>query len=466
VHEDEKAALAAFVSNLDRPVYAIYGLPEEVIAVIFAYVSRSPLSFRENLLRLLREERLGARELAATVAPLTAASETARRFHERWVVGYGHASVAEHAVVHLGVEEISRLASAELELASSFLSFTEYSQRYQRPAAGSYVVPPELPPEWLAAYRAFQDESFAAYERLLAALVAYHRARGPAAGESEARFLARTEKEAFEDARYALTLAVRTSLGLTANGRALRDAVVVLLGSPYAEVRRLAKDLAAEGGRVLPTLLRHLDPRPDEPRLRRRAEAGAVRLLEYTGMAGPEPLAAALTAIGVDPPTLEGIERAFPPVGRHGLPAFALDQVRYRFALTLSEAAWHQLLRHNRRTDFRWSPPSAETEPIVPPAVRAAGAEAPLRTLAERARALFRELAAAAPAAASYVVLNAHRREVEAALSLRELVHLVRLRGAANAQWEIRQTVAAMAAAVEAVHPGLLQRLVGVEATP
>ena len=27
--------------------------------------------------------------------------EKAADFHERWVLGYGHASVAEHAVVHL-----------------------------------------------------------------------------------------------------------------------------------------------------------------------------------------------------------------------------------------------------------------------------------------------------------------------------------------------------------------------------
>lgn len=54
----QRELLARFVSNLDENVYAIYNLPEEVVAVIFAYVSRSPRSFRENLLRLMEDPEL------------------------------------------------------------------------------------------------------------------------------------------------------------------------------------------------------------------------------------------------------------------------------------------------------------------------------------------------------------------------------------------------------------------------
>jgi len=31
-------------------------------------------------------------------------------FHEKWVVGYGHASVAEHAVLSMAIENVSILA--------------------------------------------------------------------------------------------------------------------------------------------------------------------------------------------------------------------------------------------------------------------------------------------------------------------------------------------------------------------
>ena len=69
-------------------------LSEEQIAVAFAMTSRRPEPFDEI-----------AREVS---------EEKAADFHERWVLGYGHASVAEHAVIHMAVG-ISRLACDALE---------------------------------------------------------------------------------------------------------------------------------------------------------------------------------------------------------------------------------------------------------------------------------------------------------------------------------------------------------------
>ncbi|HPS41373.1 MAG TPA: FAD-dependent thymidylate synthase, partial [Anaerolineaceae bacterium] len=76
----------------DRQVYLLdpLKLPPETIAVTFAKTSRSPQSFRQ------------------IAAELTEARSA--EFNEKWVVGYGHSSVAEHAVLHLAVENISRLA--------------------------------------------------------------------------------------------------------------------------------------------------------------------------------------------------------------------------------------------------------------------------------------------------------------------------------------------------------------------
>jgi len=85
-------------------------LSPEVIAVAFAKTSRSPESFRE------------------IAAGLT--DESSAQFHERWVVGYGHASVAEHAVLHLAFENVSRLAIEAIEN-NRLASYTEKSTRYQ-----------------------------------------------------------------------------------------------------------------------------------------------------------------------------------------------------------------------------------------------------------------------------------------------------------------------------------------------
>ena len=107
-------------------------LPEEVVAVLFAYYSRSRDSLRRNLLKLVCQgdlDLLGQRPaMPKARADLTHARDKARQFHEKWVVGYGHASVAEHAVVHLAIENVSIIAGKVVE-DMRLASFTEKSTR-------------------------------------------------------------------------------------------------------------------------------------------------------------------------------------------------------------------------------------------------------------------------------------------------------------------------------------------------
>ncbi len=106
----------------ERQVYLLdpQSLPPETIAVTFAKTSRSPQSFRE------------------IAAELT--DEKSAQFHEKWVVGYGHSSVAEHAVLHVAVENVSRLAVECLE-SNRLASYTEKSTRYQTWDAEHFFIP-------------------------------------------------------------------------------------------------------------------------------------------------------------------------------------------------------------------------------------------------------------------------------------------------------------------------------------
>ncbi|MGH2628359.1 MAG: FAD-dependent thymidylate synthase, partial [Anaerolineales bacterium] len=116
-------------------------LSPETIAVAFAKTSRSPLSFRQ------------------IAADLT--DEQSAKFHEKYVVGYGHASVAEHAVLHLAFENVSRLAIESIE-SNRLASYTEKSTRYQKWDSDGYYVPAEIrssPHE--ARYRQTCDRLFA-----------------------------------------------------------------------------------------------------------------------------------------------------------------------------------------------------------------------------------------------------------------------------------------------------------------
>ncbi|HEY7534858.1 MAG TPA: FAD-dependent thymidylate synthase, partial [Thermodesulfobacteriota bacterium] len=235
-----------YVSNTDRDIYTVNNLPEEVIAVIFAYVSRSPKGFRENIEVVVKEEELGR--------------ERATKFHEKWVLNYGHASVAEHAAVHIGIENVSRLFSSLLELSNEYLSFTEYSQRYQKPKKGDFYVPDELSEKTilLNEYKEFNNYLYDNYVRINDKLFEFLRNEiPPPQGTDDKTHLRSLEKIAFEDARFSLSLATYTNLGVTGNARAIEDSLTKLLSSKYPEARRRAEEIKREVRFSVPTLVKY-----------------------------------------------------------------------------------------------------------------------------------------------------------------------------------------------------------------
>ncbi|MDR6226210.1 FAD-dependent thymidylate synthase [Desmospora profundinema] len=487
--ESNGVDLSRYVSNLDRNVYAIFNLPEEVIAVIFAYVSRSPASFRDNLAKLLRDDELAVGDSAGGMA--TIYSEKAAQFHEKWVVGYGHSSVAEHAVAHLGVEQISRLASAELELANTFNSFTEYSQRYQRPKRGNLYIPDFLPDGERDAYLSLQEAAFDTYETLLAGLVPHLLQTLPRLeGESDQRFQSRVEKIAFEDARYVLTLATCTSLGLTGNGRALRDTLVRLLSSPHAESRQLARDLEREISQVIPTLLKHVKPSPYLLETRRQLERlpakAPVSSQRGRAFEGPQArfvdlpdykksLARVCSLLLISEKgwthrdadqvvqnwSLEEkeawVDQALKHLRFFDNPRDEFRHLHYHMEMQLSEANWHQLLRHNRGTHFTFGEPTVERGYTIPPHVREAGLTDTFQRFLTQAETTYARMLEHCPKAAPYCVTNAHHRQVNATASLWELYHLINLRTSPEAQWDIRDLFEQLHRELTRHHPVLAQ---------
>jgi thymidylate synthase ThyX len=486
MNTEHKVDLTRYVSNLDRNVYTIFNLPEEVIAVIFAYVSRSSLSFRDNLAKLLADDELAVNEQSGGLA--TSYSEKAARFHEKWVVGYGHSSVAEHAVAHIGIEKISRLASAELELANSFNSFTEYSQRYQRPARGDIYIPEELEqqPELKADYLALQDKAYDTYEALMAGLIPYLKQAIPQnEGESPRAYQSRVEKIAFEDARYVLTLATLTNLGMTGNGRALRDTLVALLTSEQAESRQLARDMEREISQVIPTLLKYVEPNAYVAEARRKLSnrfstiqptsqtikgphARFTRLPEYRDALILLATQMLVTYGGLSYDAAQTHAKTLPLVELEQLAQDALSDLRffdnplpelqhlhYQMELAISEANWHQLLRHNRRAHFSFGQPTVRLGYTTPPHVEAAGLAERYQSFIDEAEAVVQKLADWNPSIAQYAVTNAHHRQVTMTASLWELYHLINLRTSPEAQWDIRDTFQQLHEQLQAAQPAL-----------
>src|SRR5512147_146154 len=213
-------------------------LSPEVIAVAFAKTSRSPESFRE------------------IAAGLT--DEKSAEFHDKWVVGYGHASVAEHAVLHLALENISRLAIEAIE-SNRLASYTEKSTRYQLFEREGYYAPPVIAASKYAdLYRdtihLLFDTYFASIEPVRAVILKkYPRHEG----ENEKKYEGRIRSKWIDNCRYLLPTATLANVGMTANARVLEHAISKLMSHPLEEVREIGGEMKRVAQIEVPTLVKY-----------------------------------------------------------------------------------------------------------------------------------------------------------------------------------------------------------------
>jgi thymidylate synthase ThyX len=215
-------------------------LKPEVIAVAFARTSRSPQTFHEI-----------AAELSA---------EKSAEFHEKWVVGYGHASVAEHAVLHVAIENLSRLAVETLE-SNRLASYTEKSTRYQKWGTDDFYTPSELIGHpLLSLYQQTIRRLFSAYHQSLPRVRAVIAAENlPQPGESDSAYERRIRSDYVDVCRFLLPAASLANVGMTINARALEHCICKMLSHPLAEVRQLGEEIKQVAQAEVPTLVKYAE---------------------------------------------------------------------------------------------------------------------------------------------------------------------------------------------------------------
>lgn len=471
--------LEKYVSNTERDIYTVSNIPEEVIAVIFAYVSRSPKSFRDNIGVVIDEEQLG--------------QERASKFHEKWVLNYGHASVAEHAAVHMGIENVSRLFSSVLELSNEYLSFTEYSQRYQKPVKGDFYIPAELNghPELKAEFEDICNKQYDIYTQLNDKLFEFLKETVPTPDGMEERIHHRAlEKVAFEDARYALNLATTTNLGMTGNARAIEDSLSVMLSSRYAEVRDRAGEIKEEVKFSVPTLIKYANEndfivsarkaneelgKKYSNNMNKEIEGCEVNIIKGPEVSEDQALRNILSSILFEHSDLSYNEAAWEINGKsleELLPLFkntvenirkydnplnVFKLVKYEAEFVISEACWHQLLRH-RKVEWLYKEPSITNGITVPPNISDSGTAGLLSQAIKLSEDYYNELIEQGlETPASYIVTNAHNRRLIGKFDLWELYHLINLRMSEGAQWDIKNVTTILADMISAFHPNLVR---------
>ena len=442
-------------------------LTAEQIAVTFAMTSRRPEPFDEI-----------AQQVSA---------ERAADFNERWVVGYGHASVAEHAIIHLAVENISRLSCDALE-DNRLASFTEKSSRYQVIDADSFWVPaeltarPALQSQYISACRALFD----AYASLLEGVDTHLRSQLPQReNERDGGYSLRRRRLGTDACRAILPAATLTNVGLTANARTLEHAITKLMSSNLAEERDIGIELRDQGREIAPTLVKYADHNPyiaaryaarEGPPLTRFStrdtQPGAsVRLLDYDRDAACK-LAAALSfryggdygdalagaAAMSEPERLGVIESAISSIGPHDSAPREFELAGYTFEFTFDYGALREFRRHRMQT-YLSQPLTVTNGYDLPPLVHEAGLAGVFADAVAVAEQAFQSVGEAFPTVAQYLVTHAHRQRVVSRMSLRECYHLFNLRSSRQAHESIRQPVLEAMRQAVAVQPELFRHL-------
>jgi thymidylate synthase ThyX len=433
-------------------------LSPEVIAVAFAKTSRSPGSFRQ------------------IAAGLT--DESSAQFHERWVVGYGHASVAEHAVLHLAFENVSRLAIEAIE-DNRLASYTEKSTRYQVFERDGYYTPEAIARSRHAErYRRTIAMLFDAYtesiEPVRKAIMAQFPRR---ADEDPKKYEGRIRSKYVDNCRFLLPTAALANVGMTANARVLEHAIKKMLSHPLEEVREIGQEVKRVTQAQVPTLVKYAEPSEYLERISNlkhhisqpKAQISnqkCLALVDYDGEAEERFAAACLYSYGggsyvealhraqmMSGAELENVVRgALAGMGDFDAPLRELEHITLTFDCLLDWGAWYELKRHRMMT-LTPQPLSAQFGYAVPRIFEEARFAGRFRQVMDAAAESFAALAAHLPVEAGYVFPNAFNRRVLITLNLREAFHFCGLRAAPNAHFSIRRIAMRMYELIREIYP-------------
>ena len=443
----------------ERDIYLLSprALSPETIAVAFAKTSRAPESFRE---------------IAAELS-----DEKSAEFHEKWVVGYGHASVAEHAVLHIAFENVSRIAIETIE-SSRLASYTEKSTRYQKWGPDDFTIPPELDgqplrEEFVQTVRLL----FSTYAESLDPVKNLILSRSPRReNESDEAYDRRIRSQYVDRCRFILPAAANANVGMTANARVIEMVIRKMLSHSLAEVRQIGEKMKEVAIAETPTLVKYADVVPYL--VETTAEIGNrelgitpqqsdwCNLIDYDKDGEKKVLAAALYRFGemsyadalAYVKSLKKKERdelagtLLKRLSRYDVPLRELEYCNYTFDLVMDQGAYAEFKRHRMMTQTpqRLSTRLGYTIPLL---VTEAGFESRYEAAMESAIKMYEKLYAFNPDVAQYIVPNGFNRRVLSQFNLREAFAFCQLRTAANAHFSIRRLAQKMHEEISRVHP-------------
>lgn len=265
--DEEKVKVAPFVTNMDRSIFALKDLPQEVAAALFSRYSRAAGTLKEILGReFLKDSDLssliGGAEMS-NISSLQAAREKADLFFKRVLAAYGDESVAELGGAHLAIENVSLLAIETLEKPRIGLSPLEKSTRYiefdeRFDDNYRYFRDPKLLQSIYGhEYIQLMDKIFSEYSFLLEKMKSYFKRKFPQNPlTSDRAYQSTIRAKACDILRLCLPMSTQTNVGFFGNGRAFEYLINRLLASPLTETNQIGQIALGELEKIIPSFLR------------------------------------------------------------------------------------------------------------------------------------------------------------------------------------------------------------------
>lgn len=495
-NDDEKLVLSYFFTNLDKPIFLTKNFHPEVWALMQARYSRSSIGMREGFLELLKEDNQNYLQLVQYLkdnkagASMDHAVSKAMQFMDRWVLGYGHSSVAEGAVVGVGLEGVSILATKLIE-DNRLASYIEKSTRYVSFDRNSFFIPEEIKNSpYAKEAENLINLQFQTYQDFHEPVLAYIKGVVPRQADQNENAWARScAARRFDSVRYLLPACTKTSLGWTINARGLAHAISKLLSHPLREMRQIGEALKEEGKKVLPSLLKYAEANEyfslSENETReyagslaagKRARCGESVSLAYADRDGEEKV---LSGVLYRYATLsyrearaqvkkmseeQRAELLRHYVGKRGQFDSLLREFEHcnvTFDVVMDYGAFRDLQRHRICTQTNQLLTAAYGYDI-PQDIGACGEKivARYKKVMKASAQLYAELAKSDLYAAQYVLPLAYKKRVLIAMNLRQAFYLIKLRSTPQGHISYRRIAKAMYDLVCKQYPLLSRYLV------
>ncbi len=500
--EAEKKILEQYVTNVGGDIFAVKNLPG-IVGAVYARYSRAKTGFQETLLKeFVQEGMINAEHAAALI--------------ERVLIAYGDDSVGELEGAHVSLENISILATKEVEDRRIGGSPIEKSTRYiffdeqDEDGKYKYVRPADIMATPLAAeYEATMDFLFDTYKNLIEPMQQFYQELFPLE-KAEYDILGTGEKQKYADLknekdqkafkithkidlktkacdalRCLLPISTKTNVGLFGNGRFYQTLIAHLLTTPYAEVKDIGRSMFTELSKIIPKYIHRAKEKTYQQSIDAAMQLVASELVGMVKSDATSIESVALVPLDVrnteeyliatmlyaytdrslaelirlagtfDRGARDRIKAAYvgERASRRDRPGRALESgYTYTFDLTADFGTYKDLMRHRMSTQLRQAF-SPLLGIVLPQDVQDAGFTEKIMACHERVVALYHKLVPVVGPSAAYVTLHGNRVRWIMGMNDRALMHMLELRTTKQGHPQYRKICQEIHRAIEKIDP-------------